>query len=354
MRTAIIGGGLAGCECAFTLALARLPVTLFEMKPLRFSPAHENPDLAELVCSNSLRSDAPDSAVGLLKEEMRALGSLTMRLAAQTRVPAGRALAVDRKLFAAGMTLAIRSMPDISLERREISGLEDQALEPFAQVVIAAGPLAGEELSASLARRVGQEHLYFYDAIAPIVDAASVDRRVAFAGSRHAGDTPDYLNCPLSREEYHAFRNALLTGRRTPARPFEKELHFEGCLPLEVLAERGEMTLAFGPFKPVGFSDPHTGARPFALLQLRAENANATMFNMVGCQTKLTHSEQARVFRLIPGLERAEFVRFGSMHRNTFIHAPRALEKDLALRNDPRFFLAGQISGVEGYVESAA
>ncbi|MDR2076495.1 MAG: methylenetetrahydrofolate--tRNA-(uracil(54)-C(5))-methyltransferase (FADH(2)-oxidizing) TrmFO [Desulfovibrio sp.] len=351
---AIVGGGLAGCECAFALAGAGIPVTLFEMKPGRFSPAHENPCLAELVCSNSFRSDAPDSAVGLLKEEMRGLGSLTMRLAAETRLPAGKALAVDRGLFAQGMTRAVADHPRITLIRREISGLDDPLLDPFGTVVIAVGPLPGEGLAASLAGRAGREHLHFYDAIAPIVDAASVDQSVAFPGARHAGDTPDYLNCPLTREEYHAFRQALLNGQRTAPRPFEAETHFEGCLPVETLAERGEMALAFGPLKPVGFLDPRSGKRPFALLQLRAENVNRTMFNLVGCQTKLTQPEQARIFRLVPGLERAEFVRFGSMHRNTFLHAPLTLREDLALRADPRFFLAGQITGVEGYVESAA
>ena len=351
---AIVGGGLAGCECAFALAGAGIPVTLFEMKPGRFSPAHASPCLAELVCSNSFRSDEPDTAIGLLKEEMRALGSLTMRVAARTRVPAGKALAVDRNLFAAGVTGAIEEQPAITLERREISGLDDPALAPFGTVVIAAGPLAGDGLAASLARRAGREHLYFYDAIAPIIDAASVNMAVAFPGSRHEPDNPDYLNCPLSREEYHAFREALLSGQKTAPRPFEPEIHFEGCLPLETLAGRGEMALAFGPLKPVGLLDPRAGKRPFALLQLRAENANKTMFNLVGCQTKLTHSAQARAFRLVPGLERAEFVRFGSMHRNTFVHAPLALRADLALKADPRFFLAGQITGVEGYVESAA
>jgi methylenetetrahydrofolate--tRNA-(uracil-5-)-methyltransferase len=351
---AIIGGGLAGCECAFALARAGVFVTLFEMKPGRFSPAHENPCLAELVCSNSFRSDAPDTAVGLLKEEMRLLGSLSLLVAAQTRVPAGKALAVDRKLFAGGMTWAIENQPEITLVRREISGLEDPALAPFGTVVIAAGPLAGEDLAASLAARAGREHLYFYDAIAPIVDAATVDRAVAFPGARNEKDSLDYLNCPLSREEYFAFRDALRNGQKTAPRPFEADPHFEGCRPLDTLAERGELAMAFGPLKPVGFTDPRTGKRPFALLQLRAENANKTMFNLVGCQTKLIHSEQLRIFRLIPGLERAEFVRFGSMHRNTFIHAPLALRADLALAADPRFFLAGQITGVEGYVESAA
>ncbi|MDR1359406.1 MAG: methylenetetrahydrofolate--tRNA-(uracil(54)-C(5))-methyltransferase (FADH(2)-oxidizing) TrmFO [Deltaproteobacteria bacterium] len=351
---AVIGGGLAGCECAFALARAGLPVTIFEMKPERFSPAHKNACLAELVCSNSFRSDAPDTAVGLLKEEMRLLGSLTMRAAENTRVPAGGALAVDRDLFAASVSASIGQQPGITLVRREIGQLDDPLLAPFGTVVIAAGPLAGEGLAASLAGRIGREHLYFYDAIAPIVDAATINMAVAFPGARKAEDPPDYLNCPLSREEYHVFREALCGGQKTAPRPFEAETHFEGCLPVETLAGRGELALAFGPLKPVGFSDPRTGKRPFALLQLRAENANKSMFNLVGCQTKLTQPEQLRVFRLIPGLEQAEFVRFGSMHRNTFIQAPVALRADLALLADPRFFLAGQITGVEGYAESAA
>ncbi len=350
---AIIGGGLAGCECARKLAEAGVAVTIFEMKPGVFSPAHTNPDLAELVCSNSFRSDDPDSAVGLLKAEMRALDSLCMEVAALTRVPAGKALAVDRVLFAREMTRRVESLPGVRVERREVA-LSDAALAGFDAVVAAAGPLAGEGLAASLMALAGQEHLYFYDAIAPVVDGASVDMDVAFWGARYNPEDHDYLNCPMSREEYFAFHAALLEGQKVAARGFEQERHFEGCMPVEALAARGEMTLAFGPLKPVGFDDPRTGRRPFALLQLRAENANKTMFNLVGCQTKLTFGEQARIFRMIPGLERAEFVRFGSMHRNTFVNAPEVLAPDLSLRADPRVFLAGQITGVEGYVESAA
>ncbi len=350
---AVIGAGLAGCECAAKLAQAGIPVRLFEMKPQRFSPAHNNADMAELVCSNSFRSDAPDSAVGLLKEEMRALGSVVMNVAEATKVPAGKALAVDRLLFAREMTRRTLALPGLSLERREIAGLDDPALEGCSAVVIAAGPLASDSLAESLGRLTG-EHLYFYDAIAPVIDGASVNMDIAFRGARYNPEDTDYLNCPMSREEYFAFHAALVAGEKAATKDFEKEIHFEGCMPIEALAERGEMTLAFGPLKPVGFTDPRTGKRPFALLQLRAENLNMSMFNLVGCQTKLTYAEQARIFRLVPGLETAEFVRFGSMHRNTFVNAPQVLNPDLSLKSAPHIFLAGQITGVEGYVESAA
>lgn len=357
---AVVGGGLAGCECALVLARSGARVTLYEMKPERFSPAHTNPMLAELVCSNSLRSDLPESAVGQLKREMRALGSAMMDCADATRVPAGKALAVDRERFAGAMTARVAAEPLITLERREIQFLsaEDGSLAPelagFDAVVIAAGPLASEPLAASLGRLTGEGRLYFYDAIAPVVDAASVNMDVAFWGSRYQPDDDDYLNCPMNKEEYTAFHAALLEGKRAPAREFEKETHFEGCMPIETLAERGFKTLAFGPMKPVGFTDPRTGLRPFALLQLRMENANRSMFNLVGCQTKLTYGEQERIFRMVPGLERAEFVRLGSMHRNTFVNAPKVLAPDLSLQSRPDIFLAGQITGVEGYVESAA
>ncbi len=354
---AVIGGGLAGCECALALAKAGVAVTIFEMKPLRFSQAHVSPDLAELVCSNSFRSDAPDAAVGLLKEEMRRLGGLCMTVAEETRVPAGKALAVDRDLFSARVTARIAEHPGIRVERREILSLsadEEPALRGFDAVVAAAGPLASDSLAASLQSLTGQDHLYFYDAIAPVVDGASIDMGVAFWGSRYQPEDTDYLNCPMNREEYTAFYEALLQGETFAAHGFEEEKHFEGCMPVEALAGRGFKTLAFGSLKPVGFDDPRTGRRPFALLQLRPENRNKTMFNLVGCQTKLRQSEQERVFRLIPGLEKAEFVRFGSMHRNTFVNAPKALAEDLSLVNAPGVFLAGQITGVEGYVESAA
>ncbi|MDR2801235.1 MAG: methylenetetrahydrofolate--tRNA-(uracil(54)-C(5))-methyltransferase (FADH(2)-oxidizing) TrmFO [Desulfovibrio sp.] len=358
---AVIGAGLAGCECAFALAQAGVRVTVFEMKPQRFSPAHTSPDCAELVCSNSFRSSAPDCAIGVLHEEMRALGSLCLAVAETCKVPAGRALAVDRKLFSGEMTRRVLETPNITMVRREILSLgakgdppPDPELAGHEFIVVSAGPLAGESLSASLGRLAGEEHLYFYDAIAPVLDGFSVNTDRVFAGNRHDPGNSDYLNCPLDKEGYTAFREALLGAERVPPRPFEKETHFEGCMPVETLAERGFMTLAFGPLKPVGLIDPRTGTRPFAALQLRAEDLNRSMFNLVGCQTKLRQSEQERVFGLIPGLEKARFVRFGSMHRNTFVNAPRALSPDLSLRARADVFLAGQLTGVEGYAESAA
>ena len=357
---AIVGGGLAGCECALRLARAGLDVTLFEQKPQWRSPAHVSDDLAELVCSNSLRSDEATSGVGLLKAEMRALGSEFMAVADSCRVPAGKALAVDREAFAAAMTARIRQEGHIRLVQQRINSLDDAALTGFAAVVIAAGPLASEELSASLAAALGAEHCYFYDAIAPIVWTHSLDMSVVFRASRYGceqGEAPgqgDYLNCPMTREEYERFYEALLAARKVDTRDFEREKHFEGCMPVEALAERGPRTLTFGPLKPVGFIDPRSGRRPWAVLQLRAEQLNSETCNLVGCQTKLVQSEQARVFRLVPGLEQAEFARYGSMHRNTYVDAPHALAPDLSLKARPGVFLAGQLTGVEGYVESAA
>ena len=357
-QVAVIGGGLAGCECALTLARRGVPVKLYEMRPARSTPAHETDLLAELVCSNSLRSEELTSGIGLLKAEMADLGSPVMAAAEACRVPAGKALAVDRGQFARAMTDAVAAEPRITLIRREIASLNDPDLAGAAAIVLAAGPLASEDLSAELARILGREQLYFYDAIAPIVAAESVDMSIAFWGSRYNPEEHDYLNCPFSREEYFRFREALLAGQKVPSRDFEKEIHFEGCMPVEALAERGEMTLAFGSLKPVGFIDPRTGERPFAILQLRPENANKSAFNLVGCQTKLTYPEQERIFRLAPGLAKAEFLRLGSMHRNTYVNAPEVLNPDLSLRNSPAslppVYLAGQITGVEGYLESAA
>lgn len=356
---AVVGGGLAGCECALHLARAGIPVTLFEQKPGRISPAHTMPELAELVCSNSLRSNELTSGIGLLKQELRELGSVFMAVADQCAVPAGKALAVDRELFARTMTSLVEAEPQITLARQEITALDDPALAGFSEVVIAAGPLASENLSQSLAQAVGGAQLYFYDAIAPIVAADSVDMSIAFRGSRYQDpndpETPgDYINCPFNRDEYLAFHEALLAAEKVGTRDFEKEIHFEGCMPIEALAARGEKTLSFGPLKPVGFTDPRTGHRPWAVVQLRAENRNASMYNLVGCQTKLTYAAQAQVFRRIPGLENAEFVRFGSMHRNTYVNAPEVLTADLRLKSREHIWLAGQITGVEGYVESAA
>ena len=374
-QVAVVGGGLAGCECALYLARHGVAVTLFEQKPLRRSPAHVSDDLAELVCSNSLRSNELTSGIGLLKQELRELGSVFMTLADQCAVPAGKALAVDRELFARRMTATVVAEPRITLVQREVTALDDAALQGFAAVVIAAGPLASDALAASLAKAVqavqaeGKKEgrqLYFYDAIAPIVAAESLNMDIVFRGSRYDDpqnpETPgDYLNCPLERDEYDAFYEALMAAEKTATKDFEKEIHFEGCMPIEALAERGPRTLTFGPFKPVGFTDPRSGRRPWAIVQLRAENRNASTYNLVGCQTKLTYKAQAEVFRKIPGLEQAEFVRFGSMHRNTYVNAPQVLEADLRLKQQQGgqegsqpVWLAGQITGVEGYVESAA
>jgi methylenetetrahydrofolate--tRNA-(uracil-5-)-methyltransferase len=344
----IIGGGLAGSEAAWQAARRGVWVRLYEMKPQKFSPAHQSPLLGELVCSNSLRADSRESAVGLLKEEMRRLDSLIMAAAAATRVPAGKALAVDRGEFAAYITRVLTAEPLIEIIREEV-----EAPDPEATSIIATGPLTSEPLAETIGRLTGQAQLHFYDAIAPIVAAESIDRQKAFRASRYgAGD--DYLNCPFSETEYAAFYEALTSAEQTPLKPFEAPRYFEGCLPVEIMAVRGYRTLLFGPMKPVGLTDPNTGRQPFAVVQLRSENREGSLYNLVGFQTKLKYGEQERVFRLIPGLEHAEFVRLGSIHRNTFIHAPGILSAYLNFLHYPQVFLAGQISGVEGYVESAA
>ena len=348
MPLTIIGGGLAGCEAAWQAASLGVSVDLYEMKPQKFSPAHQLPGLAELVCSNSLRGDSLENAVGLLKEELRRLGSLFMEGAEATRVPAGGALAVDREKFSTFITDRVASHPLITLHRGEVTEIPDAGI-----VVIASGPLTSDSLAAVIASLAG-DYLYFYDAIAPIVSSDSVDMGTVFAASRYGkGDGDDYLNCPLSAEEYEAFVDALLAAEKVPARDFEKVVHFEGCMPVEEMAARGRETLRFGPMKPVGLVDPRTGLEPHAVVQLRKENLEGTMYNLVGFQTKLTWPEQRRIFRMIPGLESAEFVRLGSMHRNTFINAPALLAPTFQLKSDPRIFFAGQITGVEGYVESA-
>jgi methylenetetrahydrofolate--tRNA-(uracil-5-)-methyltransferase len=344
----VIGGGLAGSEAAWQAARRGVPVRLYEMKPVKFSPAHQSPFLGELVCSNSLRAEGVESAVGLLKEEMRRLDSLVMAAALATRVPAGKALAVDRGEFAAFITRALEAEPLIDIIREEV-----QEPDPEQTTVIATGPLTSEPLAAALGKLTGQEHLHFYDAIAPIVAADSLDMDKVFRASRYgAGD--DYLNCPFSEAEYNAFYEALTAAEQVPLKAFEEPRYFEGCLPVEIMAARGFRTLLFGPMKPVGLVDPRTGRQPSGVVQLRAENREGTLYNLVGFQTKLKYGEQERVFRLIPGLERAEFVRLGSIHRNTFIHAPGILSPHLNFIAYPQLFLAGQISGVEGYVESAA
>ena len=345
----IIGGGLAGCEAAWQAAQRGISVVLHEMKPTKFSPAHELPGLAELVCSNSLRGISLDNAVGLLKEELRRCGSLTMETADATSVPAGGALAVDRQQFSEYVTEKIESHPLIRIERGEATEIPAEGI-----VIIASGPLTSDALAATLSQLTG-DRLYFYDAIAPIVSADSLDMTKVFAASRYGkGDGDDYLNCPLNEEEYLTFIDALNGGEKVPARDFEKVVHFEGCMPVEELASRGVETLRFGPMKPVGLLNPHTGHEAHAVIQMRAENREKTLYNLVGFQTKLTWPEQRRVFRMIPGLESAEFVRLGSMHRNTFINSPALLDATQQLKSDSRIFFAGQITGVEGYVESAA
>ncbi|WPD21665.1 MAG: methylenetetrahydrofolate--tRNA-(uracil(54)-C(5))-methyltransferase (FADH(2)-oxidizing) TrmFO [Candidatus Electrothrix scaldis] len=347
----IIGGGLAGCEAAWQAAQRGCSVELYEMKPTRFSPAHESELLAELVCSNSLRSNALDSAVGLLKEEMRQLDSLIMRAAEATAVPAGAALAVDRQEFAAFISQAVAEHPAITIIREEVTRLPDEKFP----VILATGPLTSEAMTVALVELTGEQHLAFYDAIAPIVAADSLDMNIIYQKSRWDDEGPgDYLNCPMSEEQYKNFIAVLGSAQTVPLKSFEQAKYFEGCLPIEVMCERGEETLRFGPMKPVGLAHPVTGAKAYAVVQLRAENRDKTMYNLVGFQTKLTYPEQKRVFRTIPGLENAEFVRLGSIHRNTFICAPELLDTSLQMKKRPGLFLAGQLSGVEGYVESTA
>ena len=345
----IIGAGLAGCEAAWQAARAGLQVTLYEMKPQRFSEAHQSAGLGELVCSNSLRGAGLQNAVGCLKEELRRCDSLIMAAADATAVPAGGALAVDRELFSAELTNKIEEHPAIDLVREEISDIPTEG-----PVIIATGPLTSDILAANIARLTGNDHLYFYDAIAPIVEADSIDYEVAWRASRYDKGGDDYINCPLSEEQYRQFVNDLKSAATVPYRDFEKGIHFEGCMPIEIMAARGDETLAFGPMKPVGLPDPRTGREPYAVVQLRMENREGTLYNIVGFQTKLTYPEQRRIFRAIPGLEGAEFARLGSMHRNTFINAPTCLNKNQQFKANERIMFAGQITGVEGYVESAA
>jgi len=347
----IIGGGLAGCEAAWQAARAGCTVQLREMKPQAFSPAHESPLLAELVCSNSFRSDAPDSAVGLLKEEMARLGSLIIAAARTTAVPAGKALAVDRHLFARAVTDAMENSDHIEIRREEMRALPDNFTTPF---ILATGPLTSEAMADSLNRFTGEERLFFYDAIAPIIESESLDRQIVYEKSRYDEGPGDYLNCPMDKEQYMRFIEALAGGISVPLHSFEKVKYFEGCLPIEVMCERGAETLRYGPMKPVGLPDPRSGREPYAVVQLRRENREGTHYNMVGFQTKLSYSEQKRIFALIPGMEKAVFSRYGSIHRNTFICAPELLMPTLQMRANPNMLIAGQLSGVEGYVESAA
>ncbi len=353
----VIGAGLAGCEATWQLAERGVTVRLVEQKPLARTPAQQTDDFCELVCSNSLRGAALANAVGLLKEELRRAGSLILSCADATKVPAGGALAVDRLAFSSLVTSRLRAHPNVTLEVGVVDAIP--AATPEAPVVLATGPLTGDALAADLARAIGSDHLAYYDAIAPIVAADSIDWDRVFKQSRYGkgveeGADEAYVNCPMDRAQYERFVADVVAAEKVEPRAFEETKYFEGCLPIEVMASRGPMTLAFGPMKPVGLVDPRTGYRPYAVVQLRPEDAAATAYNLVGFQTRMTWTDQGRVLRTIPGLEAAEFLRFGSVHRNTFVDAPRVLDERMQLRARPGVFLAGQITGVEGYVESCA
>ncbi|MEE8581604.1 MAG: methylenetetrahydrofolate--tRNA-(uracil(54)-C(5))-methyltransferase (FADH(2)-oxidizing) TrmFO [Myxococcota bacterium] len=348
-KLVVVGGGLAGCEAAWQAARRGVDVKLVEMRPTRCSPAHQSEDLAELVCSNSLRANGLANAVGLLKEEMRRLDSLVLRAADATAVPAGRALAVDRQAFSRHISDAIAAHPRIDLCREVAMRIPDAPL-----VILATGPLTATELAGELQQLLGEAYLYFYDAIAPTVYGDSIDPEVAFRASRYEPGEGDYLNLPLDSDQYSAFIDALLTAETVPLHRVESCLYFEGCLPIEELARRGRHTPAFGPMKPVGLVDPRTGSRPAAVVQLRREDKDGVLYNLVGFQTKLRIAEQRRIFRGLPGLSKAVFARYGSMHRNTYVNAPRLLRETLEVRTRPGLYLAGQMAGVEGYVESAA
>ncbi len=353
-RINVIGAGLAGCEAAWQAAKLGAQVTLYEMKPQSYTPAHHSPGFAELVCSNSLRSRQLSNAVGLLKAEMSALGSLIMEAAYATEVPAGAALAVDRHRFSDYITEKIRSHPRITVVEEEIAALPAEGI-----TVVASGPLTSDALARHLADLLSEKSLSFFDAAAPIVDASTIDMEKAYLASRYGKGEACYINCPMNREEYTAFYNALIEAPEAPLKEFDRDLQsdltvFEGCMPVEVMAKRGFETLLYGPLKPVGLPDPKTGKDPFAVIQLRQENLDRTLYNLVGFQTHLTFEAQKRVFRMIPGLENAEFTRYGVMHRNTFLDSPRLLDDHFRLKKQPRILFAGQMTGVEGYLESAA
>src|SRR5689334_10251718 len=345
----IIGGGLAGVEAAWQAANAGARVKLYEMRPVRQTPAHHTDKLAEIVCSNSLKSDEPGSASHLLKEELRSGDSLVMRAAAHARVPAGAALAVDRQEFAEYITSKIETHPNIQVIREEVSSLSSDRV-----TIVATGPLTSDALTQEIIRLTGDDQLYFYDAIAPILSADSIDQTIAFKAARYGKGGDDYLNCPLNEEEYESFYNELTGANSVPLQRFEETRWFEACLPIEELARRGVDTLRYGPMKPVGLVDPRTGREPFAAVQLRQENLMADAYSMVGFQNHLRYAEQARVLRLIPGLQHAEFLQFGQIHRNTYVNGPQVLRPTMQMRAHPTIFLAGQITGVEGYVESVA
>ena len=349
MIVKVIGAGLAGCEAAWQLAENGINVELYEMKPVKFTPAHSYSGFAELVCSNSLKAARIDSAAGMLKEEMRILGSLIMECAERTSVSAGGALAVDREKFSDAVTEKIKNHPNIKIITEELTNI------PEGYVIIATGPLTSDALAESIIEKCGS-YLSFFDAAAPIVTYESLDKSLVFFASRYDKGEADYINCPMTKEEYQTFYNALVEAQSAPLKAFEKEQFkvYEGCMPIEVLAKRGEDTMRFGPLKPVGLIDPRTGKRPYAVVQLRKENNDGTLYNLVGFQTNLKFGEQKRVFSLITGLKDAEFIRYGVMHRNTFIDSPRLLDEHFCMRNDDKLYFAGQITGVEGYIESAA
>ena len=347
-QVTVVGAGLAGCEAAWQLAERGIAVTLCEMKPEKRTPAHHSDDFAELVCSNSLRSDELTNASGLLKEELRRLGGLVVRCADETRVEAGGALAVDREAFAKKVTEQIRNHPNITVQYGEVTEI------PEGEVIIASGPLTSDALFDAIHRKVGGDFLSFFDAAAPIVTFESIDMENAYFASRYDKGTPDYINCPFTKEEFDAFWEALTTAEEAEVHGFEDKLVFEGCMPIEVNARRGHDTLLFGILKPIGLPDPKTGRDPYAVLQLRRDNAQGTLYNLVGCQTHLKWGEQKRIFSMIPALQNAEFVRYGVMHRNTFLDSPRLLDHNYALRAEPRIRFAGQMTGVEGYMESNA
>lgn len=348
-KVTVIGAGLAGSEAAWQLAERGVQVTLYEMRPQASSPAHHTEQFAELVCSNSLRAANIENAVGLLKEEMRRMNSLIMTCADATAVPAGGALAVDRHKFSAMVTATLEVHPNVTVVREEVTSIPDEGI-----VIIATGPLTAPVLGEKIKALTGSNDFYFYDAAAPIVTAESLNYDKVFAASRYDKGDADYLNCPMTKEEYETFWQALTTAEAVQPKEFEKEIYFEGCMPVEIMAARGIDTLRFGPLKPVGLVDKRTGVESYAVVQLRKENKDATMFNLVGFQTHLKWGEQKRVFQMIPGLEQAEFVRYGVMHRNTYINSPELLNHAFQLKKEPRLFFAGQMTGVEGYLESAA
>ena len=371
----VIGGGLAGCEAAYQIAKRGIKVKLYEMKPVKFSPAHNNTNLAEIVCSNSFKSNLHTNACGLLKEELRMLDSLLIKTADKVAVPAGQALAVDRERFSEEITKQIESLENVEIVREEVGESGNKSLNQLAEdgiVIIATGPLTSDNLSKEIRELTGDEGLHFYDAAAPIIEKESIDMNIAFWGDRYSQERGkneeieawkeriknssenNYINLPMNKEEYEKFWNELVNAEVVELHNFEKREIFEGCMPIEVMAKRGIDTLRFGPLKPVGFTDPRTGKRPYALVQLRQDNSEDNLINMVGFQTNLKYGEQKRVFRLIPGLENAEFVKYGVMHRNTFINSPELLDETYNLKKNNNIFFAGQITGVEGYVESIA